>query len=114
LVSFDLAFWYEERPSSADRGWEIYERLAEGETGVTVATSHIEDFVNDVLAVYPDLTDETLDESPFNSAVYRTSECAITAISWERAEEVGRKLLELAREHALTAYDPQNRTLHQP
>lgn len=106
-MSFDLAFWSEDPPPSQARAADVYDRLADGESDVLPASPAVGRFLDDVDAAFPDLTEDTLDVSPWAAAVYRTSECAIVSISWSRVDDVVPVLLTLASRHRLTAYDPQ-------
>jgi hypothetical protein len=113
-MSFDMAFWFQLEPPSAESAAQIYDRLTDGETGVVSETTGVEHFFNDVVAVFPDLNEQNAQESPWSSPIYRTPECVITAISWSRSEEVAPILVELAQRHGLTTYDPQDRVAYHP
>jgi hypothetical protein len=113
-MSFDLAFWHETQPSDAERAYEIYDRLTDGETGVAESHPAVDEFYREVLSVYADITEENAEESPWASSPYRNDECVVAAIAWSRHEEVGAALIELADKHGLTAYDPQDRVVHHP
>lgn len=111
VVSYDLAFWHEIEPSDPEKAAEIYDRLSEGEKGVLDSSVAIEQFFDDVISAYPDLTEENMSESPWASTLYRNSECVIASISWSRQGEVGGALRDMARGHGLTVYDPQEGTV---
>jgi hypothetical protein len=110
-MSFDLAFW-----SHADADGDaadIYDRLTDGLTGVvTEAPREIDAFLADIVAVYPDITDENMHESPWAAGLDYNDECLIATISWSRSDEVSNFLLSLAQKHGLAAYDPQSEVLH--
>jgi hypothetical protein len=87
-VSFDLIFWYEDGRSTPEEAFEIYDKLTDGETGIVEVSPAIDDFFADVLSVYPNLTEENMEESPWTSPVYRTPECVIATIAWSQHQEV--------------------------
>jgi hypothetical protein len=113
-MSFDLAFWYEKAPSDAERAFQIYDRLTDGESDVVQSSPAIDEFHAEVVSIHQDLTEENMEASPWTSRLYRTSECVIATIAWSRHQEIAAALLELANKHGLTTYDPQNRNVHHP
>lgn len=113
-MSFDLSFWHEDVQSTPDRAADIYDRLADGEDGVVPRAPEIDDFFAEVVAVFGDLTEENIDESPWTSPLYRTPECVIANLAYSRSEEVAPVLRRLASRYRLTTYDPQNREVHPP
>lgn len=113
-MSFDLTFWSAKEPVTEEAAARIYDELTDGLAGVVDESPAIESFFNDVVAVYPDLVEENMEEAPWASAIYHNAECVITAISWSRHQEVAQVLIDLANRHGLTAYDPQDRVIHHP
>jgi len=113
-MSFDLAFWHENGPTTPESAAQIYDQLTDGEVGVVEPGPQIAHFYDDVVAALPDLTEDNMEDSPWASPVYRTPECVIVAISWSQSEPVSQFLLALAGKHGLTTYDPQDRVVHPP
>lgn len=111
-VSFDLVFWYQKSMPTSEEAARIYDELTDGLTGVVEENPAVGDFYRSVVAVFPELTVENMNESPWASAIYVTGECVITAISWSRSREVSSILLDLAASHGLSAYDPQDRVVY--
>ena len=90
-------------------------RLTDEMTGIVEENaSAIGGFIGDLVAAFPDLTQENMNVSPWSSPIYHNSECVIVTISWPRRREVAETLLNLAIRHGMTAYDPQNQELHRP
>ncbi|WP_143230035.1 hypothetical protein [Actinophytocola xanthii] len=111
-MSFDLAFWYEDVPSTAEQALEIYERLGEeGENGVVTSAPEVERFFAEVVKTYGDMTEENLDESPWSASPYGTAEYVIVNISFSRVQEVVPVLEQLAAKHRVSMFDPQNREI---
>ncbi|MBC3987192.1 hypothetical protein H8N01_32525 [Streptomyces sp. AC536] len=111
-MSFDLAFWIQKSvPTLEESAW-AYDQLTDGLTGVVEEDPAVEDFRASVISAFPDLTEETMDESPWASPLYGNRECVIAAISWSRSTEVSSVLLDLASRHGLTAYDPQDQVVY--
>ncbi|MET0493765.1 MAG: hypothetical protein ABW000_11620 [Actinoplanes sp.] len=113
-MSFDLSFWHEDGQSTPDHAADIYERLTDGEEGVVPRVPAIDDFLADVVAVFGDLTEANIDESPWTSPLYHNPECVIANLAHSRSEEVAPVLRRLASKHGLTTYDPQNREVYPP
>jgi hypothetical protein len=63
-MSFDLAFWYEHRPSTVERAAEIYDRLTDGQIGVVEKSTEVGSFLAELVSRFPDLTEENADGSP--------------------------------------------------
>ncbi|MFC8192364.1 hypothetical protein ACFUMH_11975 [Cellulomonas sp. NPDC057328] len=108
MLSFDLAFWYDESTPSPDDAYAIYDKLTEGEIGVVAADEAVSRFLDDVRTAFADLTDENAETSPWASPIYATDECVIVAISGSRSADVVPSLLRIASDHGLVTYDPQN------
>jgi hypothetical protein len=82
-------------------------------TGVaTEAPREINAFLADIVALYPDIAEENMHESPWAAGLDYNDECLIATISWSRSDEVSNFLLSLAQKHGLAAYDPQSEVLH--
>lgn len=113
-VSFDLVYWYENAQSTPGRAAEIYDRLADGEEGVVPRVPAIDDFFAEIVAMFGDLTEDGIEESPWAARLYRTPECVIVNLAYSRSEEVAPVLRSSASKHRLTAYDPQNQQVHPP
>ncbi|MET7356202.1 hypothetical protein [Streptomyces mirabilis] len=111
-MSFDLTFWYQKSVPTSEEAAQVYDQLTDGLTGVVEESPEIEDFHQAVVSVFPDLTEENMNESPWASPLYVTSECVIAAISWSRSSEVSSVLLDLASRYGLTAYDPQDQVVY--
>jgi hypothetical protein len=111
-VSFDLIFWYQKSVPTLEEAARIYDQLTDGLTGVVEESSAVDDFHRSVISVFPDLTEENMNDSPWASPLYVTGECVIVAVSWSRSGEVAPLLLELASKHGLSAYDPQDRVVY--
>jgi hypothetical protein len=107
-VSFDLAFWRQESVPTLEEAAQVYDQLTDGLEGVVGEDPKVREFYQALTAVYPDLTDENMDTSPWTSPLYETRECVIAAISGSRSSEVAPILLGLSSRFGLTAYDPQN------
>lgn len=113
-MSFDLAFWHESKPTTAEEAARIYDKLTDGEIGIADRHPAVGAFYDDVIAAFGDLTEENAEESPWMSPLYRNEECVIANIAWSRHREVGPVLVDLASNHGLTTYDPQDKFVHHP
>lgn len=111
-MSFDLLFWYQEVVPSSGEAAQIYDQFTDGVTGIVEESSAVGDFYQAVISEFPDLSDESMEESPWASPLYVTGECVIAAISWSRSNEVSSVLLDLASTHGLTVYDPQGQVIY--
>lgn len=96
-MSFGLVFWYQESIPTSEEASHVYDQLADGLTGIVEESPVIGDFHRSVISVFPDLTEQNMNESPWASPIYVTSECVIVAISGSRSSEVSSLLLDLHR-----------------
>ncbi|MDX3747109.1 hypothetical protein [Streptomyces sp. AK08-02] len=106
-MSYDLAFWYEEKAINAEVAYQKYAAMADGESGIVTEHPGVAEFYLDTLQDYPDLSEENAEESPWSSPVYCTGECVLVAISWSRKDEVSTLLIAMAQNKGLLTYDPQ-------
>jgi hypothetical protein len=115
-MSFDLAFWYQPEPSGPARAAQIYEALSATHevTGLVEQSPLVGDFYDAVVAVFPELGPDNVDDPPWASGIHHTAECVLVTISWSRRIEVTKILLPLASHHGLTAYDPQADLVQRP
>src|SRR5689334_15950385 len=75
LMSFDMTFWYASEPPSDQIAADVYDQLTDGDLNVVERSPALQEFLEEVLAVYPDLTEENAEESPWASSVYSNEEC---------------------------------------
>jgi hypothetical protein len=108
LVSFDLGFWWEPRPISAVEAEQKYLAMVDGDTGVVEENVALEEFCNDLNGRFPDLTEETLETSPWSSPVYRTNECVIISMPYSRGAGMVDGLRKLAAGHGVSCYNPHS------
>ncbi|WP_406454741.1 hypothetical protein OH768_17730 [Streptomyces sp. NBC_01622] len=106
-MSYDLAFWYEEKAINAEAAYQKYAAMTDGESGIVTEHPGVAEFCRDALQAYPDLSEENAEESPWSSPVYCTGECVLVAVSWSRKDEVSTSLIAMAQNRGLVTYDPQ-------
>ncbi|MEU7854459.1 hypothetical protein [Nonomuraea sp. NPDC049141] len=111
-MSFDLAFWCQRSIPTPEEAAQVYDQLTDGLAGIVEESSAIDDFCQAVISVFPNLTEDNVNESPWASPLYVTSECVMAAISWSRSSETSSVLLDLAARYGLTAYDPQEQVVY--
>ncbi|MGV9294389.1 hypothetical protein [Amycolatopsis sp. NPDC003676] len=105
-MSYDLGVW----AGDADDPQARYARLCEGSDP---ADSSLDGFCRDLTAKYPELH-EDLEASPWNAAIERSGDGAVLTMQHPRAVEVTRVVLDLARKHDLTVFNPQTGEVHRP
>lgn len=106
-MSFDLAFWHTDSAIDAGEAAEIYKGIIAEVPDVVAANPAVERFHADVVGVFPDLTEENMDESPWMAELYFSPSFLVVNISWSKRVEVSEVLLRLSRKHGLVCYDPQ-------
>lgn len=117
-MSYDLAVWEGERPSSNAAALAEYVRLMdtlESESeGCAPPTAAIERYVGALLARWPDLGEDGDDDSPWadgpliNNAI---GPMFYFALIWSRAEDASEFASNLAAQHGLVCFDPQSETM---
>lgn len=113
-MSFDLGFWWEERPLSSTDAARKYEALIEGRTGIVTGHSKLESLYDTIVSRFPDLTEENLDSSPWSVPLHKTRECIIVTMSYSRQSEVSDILLQMSESFGITCYDPQTGKVYFP
>lgn len=104
-VSYDLGFWWEPDLISSEEAARKYVHLERA--GVVADHPSVRAFYGAVLQEFGDLTEETIETSPWSAPIYGSDQCVIVTASWSRAADVGPRLVHLARQHGLTAFNPQ-------
>ena len=118
-MSYDLAVLSAKRHLTPEDAAEAYERLCEEEDAMALVEpdGRIDAFVAEITARWPeidDVRDDDIDGSPWNVAFDRSPGHIISAISWDRVDEVMPIYIETALRHGLYVYDPQEDFLHAP
>ena len=119
-VSVDLAVWEGSRPATDTKAAaafvDLSTRYLDGPR--TPPTQRVTDYINAVLARYPDLTDEGDEELPWGSGpLLGNASGPILYIDMklnELFEEAWRFCVETAGAHGLVAFDPQASTFANP
>ena len=109
-MSFDLVFWRAEEPLTAREADETYQVLVGGGGNVR-ADPAVDAFHTDLLARYP-MPVHGEGPTPWSVEPWHTDECVITCTPFSEADGMRPVLLELARRHGLTCFDPQSGTVH--
>lgn len=104
-VSYDLGFWWEPDLISSEEAARKYVHLERA--GVVSEHPSVRAFYDAVLKEFGDLTEETMETSPWSAPIYGSDQCVIVTASWSRAADVGPRLVDLARRHGLTAFNAQ-------
>jgi hypothetical protein len=105
LVSYDLGFWWEPDLISSEDAARKYVHLERA--GVVAGHPSVRAFYDAVLKEFGDLTEETKETSPWSAPIYGTDQCVVVTASWSQAADVGPRLVDLARQHGLTVFNPQ-------
>jgi hypothetical protein len=115
-MSFDLGFWHEDRPITADEAGEVYLELCDGNDRVVNAYPVV-CFLEELAQRYPpigDYEDDDIDECPWNCAWDIGQGSVVVCIAWTRADELTPILVELADHHDLLCYNPQRGEVYLP
>ena len=112
-MSFDLAFWHVDGSIDAAQALATYEGILEEIPGCVAENPAVGRFNADVVSVFPDLTEENADESPWSSPLYSSDSFTVASISWSKQAIVSQALIALAKKHGLICYDPQSGTVFQ-
>lgn len=107
-MSYDLGVW----AGDAEDPQARYASLCDSSGS---AAPELDGFYRDLTAKYPELYEaENPEESPWNAAIELSGDGAVLAIQHSRAVAVTRVVLELARKHGLTVFNPQTGEVHRP
>ncbi|MGC4987021.1 hypothetical protein ACLQ18_41585 [Streptomyces sp. DT193] len=106
-MSFDLAFWYSVDPVDGTSALGTYRAILDEVPEAAAPNVAVSDFLADVVKVFPDLTEENMDGSPWMSPLYFSDAFVVASISWSRQQVMARALAALARKHGLVCFDPQ-------
>ncbi len=116
ILSFDLAFWHEDNPITAEQARHIYWQLCDDNDRLVKAYP-ITHFLEDVAQRYPPISayrDEDVDGCPWNCDWSVTPGSVIFCIAWSRAEEIAPLLAEMANAYDLVCYKPQRDEVYLP
>ena len=116
-MSFDLAVWEGPRPRSDAEAAEHFDDLvaqAEDDTDPRPPTPAIAAFVEALAERHPELTAESGDESPWASGPLiggASGSSLHLNVVWSRAAETAASVADLAADHGLVCFDPQDEVL---
>jgi hypothetical protein len=118
-MSFELAVWYEPVPISVATADEKYGRLCEqdGEEGA-VPRPEVAAFYRDLVDRYPELDSLTAEEaeehSPWTAELGVAESSVLMSVIWRYSQQVLDFVRELAAQHGLVCFDPQENLVHHP
>lgn len=118
-MSYDLVVWFEPAGITLDRAVRRFGEIIEGETEVEIDQAHprVAAFLRELTGRYPDpdgLAIEEIDRSPWSQSLSVMSAAVFLPIVWSRADEVDAVVRNLANQHGLVLYDPQNDRVQHP
>ncbi|MFF9194912.1 hypothetical protein ACF09L_06880 [Streptomyces sp. NPDC014779] len=106
-MSFDLAFWHSAIPVDNVSALGTYRAILDESPGAVESHVAVGAFLADLVSVFPDLTEENMDASPWMSPLYCSEAFVVASVSWSRQHVMTRALAALARKHGLVCFDPQ-------
>ncbi|GIF51117.1 hypothetical protein DFJ67_0286 [Asanoa ferruginea] len=116
-MTYDLAVWEGERPADDVAASEAFEALYK--TYIDSDETHppsarIHSYVSALLARYPDMDDDNDDVCPWSSAPLldeATGPIVYFPMRWSMADDVSAWAAQLAADHGLICFDPQQNAL---
>ncbi|HEX6477524.1 MAG TPA: hypothetical protein VF043_01670 [Ktedonobacteraceae bacterium] len=116
-MSFDLGFWYEDQPITAEQALQVYGQLCESNDTVVKPHPNIALFLQAVSQHYPPISDypeEKLEECPWSVQWDVTSGSVIFCMTWPAGRNLASLFIQLAHEHDLVCYNPQGSEVYLP
>ncbi|WP_285577339.1 hypothetical protein [Actinoallomurus iriomotensis] len=115
-VSFELGVWREDGPVTAEDAGDRYEQVAEQEPPGGEPDQQVAAFHQELTSRFPDLDDlpDEDDSSPWMDYLDLSADGVFMKIAFSRVEEMVPYVIELAAEHGLVCYDPQEHVVHNP
>lgn len=113
-MSFDLGVWHAEKPLTADEAQQVYLKLCEDWPHLEGANSNVDAFYNELtqqwaeIYTIPEGKVGDFDLCPWSCALSHSGMAIVMSCVWPKAEEVARRVIELAEKHQLVLYDPQS------
>ena len=116
-MGFGLAVWYEPATISVDRAGQVYQQLVSDEPAGLTPHPAVGSFHRKLEHRYPEfdlVTGDDVELSPW-AAAHRADDAHVqVSIEPSRCEEVAGYVRELAAEHGLVCFDPQEQLVHHP
>jgi hypothetical protein len=116
-MSFDLAFWHEDRPITAEQAVQVYWQLCDEDYSVVTPHQAVASFLRELTRRYPPidhLPEEEIDESPWSCAWDVTPGSVIVCMTWPSGRALAPLLIEMANRHDLACYNPQRDEVYLP
>ncbi|HSA53497.1 MAG TPA: hypothetical protein VLH10_25725 [Yinghuangia sp.] len=110
-MSFDLGVWFESQRISSAQAAKKYNRLCVDQDLSVLEAGDVRQFLADLTALH---SEPPADAGPWTAPPDVSDRHVIMPISWGRANDVARQVLELASRHDLVCFDPQVGVLHVP
>ena len=111
-MSFDLGVFYTATPHTdkdASRRYVAYCEERNMEL-IVEPSPKIRQFLNDLTARYPqidDVAEDKMDDCPWSISVDVSEGHVIMPMRWDRADEISKIIIDLAKKYALVCFDPQ-------
>lgn len=117
-MSFNLAFWHENQPITAEQAQQIYRQLCVGNDTIITPHPNIALFVQELAQLYPPINDypeEKLDECPWSRDWdLLTRGSAVLCMTYAGARAIAPLLIQIANDYDLVCFDPQGAEVYFP
>lgn len=116
-MSFDLGFWHEDQPITAEQALQVYLQLCENNDTAVKPHPNIALFLQEVTQHYPQIDDypeEKLEECPWSIQWDVTSGSVIFCMTWPAGRKLASLFIQMAQKHDLVCYNPQQREVYLP
>jgi hypothetical protein len=115
-MSFDLGFWHEDRPISAQEADAIYGQICDGNDRIVkpYPLTHFLEALSQRYSPIETYDMENIEECPWNCGWDVGQGSVVVCMAWSRANVLTPILIELAHEHDLLCYNPQRGEVYLP
>ena len=106
-MSYDLFVWCEPNVEDTDTVFELIDAACDGDPETLVASPRIGDFLSELFAEYPPLTQSSAADTPWSCTDDTSDRHALLSVQ-DGGQPVCRRIVSLAKKHSLNCFDLQS------
>ncbi len=116
-MSFDLGFWHEDQPITAEQALQVYVQLCESNDTAVKPHPNIALFLQEISQHYPPISDspvEKLEECPWSVLWDTTPGSVIFCMTWPAGRKLASLFIQMAHKYDLVCCNPQHNEVYLP